>query len=140
MDEKKKQICLFPPSLLKKVASKRPTELHTQIALLVSQQFEQELTRAYPAQLSRRDIRVRAAHAMFESFLNGMAYARLFHDEPATEKEMKEYLESFGIEAPRLKENPLKDEDDEEEDPLYDAMDDDEGELPDTPSSHDVPS
>lgn len=115
--EKKKQICLFPPHILKKLAKRRPTELHAQIALFVSKTLEEELTRRYPAQLSRRDFRVSVAKQCFESFLNGMAYARLFHDEPSTEEEMREYLKSLDIEAPRLKENPLDDDDDE----LYDV-------------------
>lgn len=120
--EKKKQISLFPPHILKKLVKRRPTKLHMQIALIVSKQFEEELTRRYPAQLFRHDIRVSVAKQCFESFLNGMAYARIFHDEPSTEEEMREYVNSLGIEAPRLRENPLDDDDDE----LYDVTPDDD--------------
>lgn len=120
--EKKKQICLFPPHIFKKLVKRRPTELHMQIALLVSRQFEEELKRRYPTQILPPDIRVSVAKQCFDSFLNGMGYARLFHDEPSTEEEMREYVNSLGIETPRLRENPLDDDDDE----LYDVTPDDD--------------
>lgn len=108
MDNKKKQQVLFPPHLLQAMAAKRPSELDAQIALLVSMQFESELTRRFPAQLaSRLDFRSAVGKQCFEAFLNGMGYARLFHDSPSAEEEMKEYLSRLDIQAPRLRENPL---------------------------------